>query len=615
MASSPKSNHHNSQAEHLRKVRVIGRIRGGKSISSDWLSNNHKHIEELDYCYETNDNNSTLFSAEIKPLVSSIFDGHCASIIAFGATASGKSHTIQGSGRNPGLAVLAMEEFLLMAGKAGLSVSVSYYEVYQEQVYDLLNKDKNAVFVLEDAQGKIQLKGLSQAFVETMIDFQKLYMNDSHKKTQKMASQPFRRSHKGLIIHLFASDASAKQLQLVGKMNFVDLAGFVDPRRESIDSYTIAENSRINKSLLALQSVICALNCNDSRVPYRDSKLTYMLRDTFSGTNKILMIACLNPTVCQDTAYILNLASRCTKGNRRVFMDSEKIIKSTQKSAVKLSAKDFGKTVTASSSINAKHQTACSTLKKKLTNSRLPLSEKRTNNKDVPVPLEGRKLFDAMEQRCTVEKASAAVKVVSDTLQPSQECASAAVGVVSDAVQPSQECENYFEVIDNPTFQSVLDEDCRNNAEKQESPGHGASPPITARLQELSDYMKSVLSSTPLNMQQEFGTTSTEPKTPIANNTDARPWTATANNTDASPWTTLKVCSASVKKCLTEEYVRFFNSASKDELKGLKGIGEKRATRILNLREKSPDHFKNIDDLKEVGLSGKLIQKMMKDIL
>uniref|UniRef100_A0A7N0TU29 Kinesin motor domain-containing protein n=1 Tax=Kalanchoe fedtschenkoi TaxID=63787 RepID=A0A7N0TU29_KALFE len=614
MASSPKSNHHNcgtSQTDHRRKVRVIGSIRGGKSISSGWMSNNHKHTEELDYCYETNDNNSALFSAEIKPLVSSIFDGHCASIIAFGATASVKSHTIQGSDRNPGLAVLAMEEFLLMAGKARLSVSVSYYEVYQEQVYDLLNKDKNAVFVLEDTQGKIQLKGLSQAFVETMIDFQKLYMNDSHKKTQKMAFQPFRRSHKGLIIHLFASDANAKQLQLVGKMNFVDLAGFVDPSRKSIDSYTIAENARINKSLLALQSVICALNCNDSQVPYRDSKLTYMLRDTFSGTNKILMIACLNPTVCQDTAYTLNLASRCTKGSRRVFMDSEKIVKSTQKSAVKLSAKDFGKTVTASSSRNAKHQTTCSTLKTKLISSRLPLSEKRTNNKDVPVLLEGRKLFDAVE----LEKASAAVGVVSDTLQPSQECVSCLSDTVSSIRPATQGLENYFEVIDNQTFQSVLDEDCRNNAEKQESPGHGASPPITARLQELSDYLKSVLSSTPVNMQQEFETTSTEPKTPIANNTDAHPWTTTANNTGASPWTTLKVCSASVKKCLTEEYVRFINSATKDELKGLKGIGEKRAARILNLREKSPDHFKNIDDLKEVGLSGKLIQKMMKNIL
>ncbi|CAM8898176.1 unnamed protein product [Rhodiola kirilowii] len=723
MAQTPAA----SSAARDRKVRVIAKIRGAtKTPSSNWISvstshnissisfldqsnNNGKHTYELDHCYEPNDDNSTIFSAEIKPLVSWVFGGHCASIVAFGATASGKSYTVQGSDSNPGLAALAMEEFLLMADKAAMSVAISYYEVYQDQVYDLLNKSDNAVSVLENAQGKIQLKGLSQSFVKSRMEFQKLYLYDSHRKTQKTASQPSRKSHRGLIIHVLSSDENANGNQLIGRMNFVDLAGFGDPRGKSINTYALAENSRINKSLYALQSVVYALNCNDSRVPYRDSKLTYMLRDSLSGANKILMIACLNPTVCQDTIYMVNLASRCSKGSRRVFMDPLKKIRSTKKSIVNLSSKEVEKSVTSSLMRSEKS----SGLKKKLTSSRFPLSERKTNNANGATLLGGRKLFDKVKHGYTVEKVSAPVDIVSDTLQAPEECVSclpdivlattpptqemvgASVDIVSDTLQAPEECvsclpdivlsttsptqemisapvdivsdmqqaleefvsclpdnvsatisdtqemEKRLEVVDCLTLKASLDEeDSGMETEKQLSGGNeGLSPPLSARLQELSNYLKSLQSSTPLNKDtlQDIDTAVIEPKTPEAihsmivtatnNNGDSvvakiettncinfvEPETPVANMNKwddtviASPWTTLNVRSTGVKKCLTEECVRFINSASKEELKGLKGIGDKRATYIMQFREKSPEHFKNIEDLKDVGLSAKQV--------
>lgn len=70
---------------------------------------------------------------------------------------------MKGSDEKPGLAALAMTELLQMAGEIGKSVSISSFEVYQDHVYDLLDPKRPPVLVLEDAQGKIQLKGLSQA--------------------------------------------------------------------------------------------------------------------------------------------------------------------------------------------------------------------------------------------------------------------------------------------------------------------------------------------------------------------------------------------------------------------------------------------------------------------
>ena len=71
------------------------------------------------------------------------------------------------------------------------------------------------------------------------------------------------------------------------------LPGYEDGRRKSTDGVNLLENNKINKSIYALQNVISALNANESYVPYRESKLTRILRDSLGGTNKILMVTCL----------------------------------------------------------------------------------------------------------------------------------------------------------------------------------------------------------------------------------------------------------------------------------------------------------------------------------
>lgn len=147
-----------------------------------------KESYKLDYYYDQTEGNEKVFEREVKPLIEGVFDGLNATVVAYGARGSGKSHMIQvqffsscvfrllldvvlidnichvkGSDKEPGLATLAVSEILSRAEAIGRTISVSVYDICQDHVYDFLDSKRPEVFILEDSQGRIQLKGLSQA--------------------------------------------------------------------------------------------------------------------------------------------------------------------------------------------------------------------------------------------------------------------------------------------------------------------------------------------------------------------------------------------------------------------------------------------------------------------
>jgi kinesin family protein 22 len=286
-----------------------------------------KDSYRLDYCYEENETTGSILTKEIKPLISTVFEGKDANVIAHGARNSGKTHLIQGNERELGLAVLTMSEMLSMAEERGDAIFVSVYEVSQETVYDLLDQEKRVVSVLEGAQGKIQLKGLSQVPVKSLSEFQNLYFG--FKKSQKLTSDLPTRSHKGVMIHVTTGNANSGSL---GRMNFLDMAGYEDSRKQN-SALGPLEIARVNKSIYALQNVMYALNANESHVPYRESKLTRMLKDCLKGSNITLLITCLPREFSQDSFYMLNLASRiCLGGNRAITNPTKKKINGLDRS-------------------------------------------------------------------------------------------------------------------------------------------------------------------------------------------------------------------------------------------------------------------------------------------
>ncbi|KFK27680.1 hypothetical protein AALP_AA8G414800 [Arabis alpina] len=655
------------------------------SISFGAQFSGSKDSYKLDYCYEENESKGLILTKEIKPLITSVFEGKDANVIAHGARCSGKTHLIQGSEREPGIAVLTMAEMLSMAEERGDSISVSVYEVSQETVYDILHQDKRVVSVLEGAQGKIQLKGLSQVPVKSISEFQNLYFG--LKKSQKVTSDPLLRSHRGVMIHVTKGNVNSGSL---GRMNFLDMAGYEDSRKKNSDIAPL-EIARINKSIYALQNVMYALNANESHVPYRESKLTRMLKDCLRGHNKTLLITCLPREFSQDSFYMLNLASRiCLGGNRAMTNATKK-------------SNTIARSISSSSAVQ-RRQTPMpvSATSNKKTLLRGSVTERKTKLNTSVSAIKGRKLFGEandsvtcknnskkMESkaRMTVKKEISTSKVVMNVHTSSSKEGVCSSFIVTDsqssaveeeslgrafssstiAMEPgystcasfssevidttyketSQKHEEMFsldtycddastdkvQIVGRDDDSSVVEENLTlvkegENLDKENNSllaNETASPPLSMRLQELSNTLKSIckpssLSSPPdkyhtalTKSQMEDVSEHSDITVEAAVSVELKtPERSMPSNIGCSPWKTFSAHSSKLKNSAVGEYLKFLNTADKEDLKKLKGIGEKRATYIVELREESPEPFKNLDDLKDIGLSEKQIKGLLR---
>ncbi|KAK3220685.1 hypothetical protein Dsin_014655 [Dipteronia sinensis] len=604
------------------------------SFGGDDQSSSRKESYKLDYCYQQNEGNDMIFEREVKPLIQGVFDGLNATIIAFGARGSGKTHVIQGSDKEPGLAVLAVAEFLSRVEEIGRSISVSVYEISQDHVYDLLDPKQSTVTILKDGQGIIQLKGLSQVSVKSISEFEKLYLvgNNSCKPMQKIASECTHRSHKGLIVHISSTSETVPS----SKMNFVDLAGYEDTRRKSSEGINLIESTKVNKSIYALHKVVNALNANENHVPYRESKVTRMLQDSLGGKNRILMLTCLNPSFWQDSMYMMSLASQSCQAVNRTVPETAKKVKSSSKPMVLSSHKSQ---LTGSVSTSRKPQ--------------MHFSIKKANGV-TSVIKERRKLFDEAshltKSKKISEKASSSSDIAS-AIGPSVQQEASSSSDIALAIDSSVQQEVIAPLgAINPQETIVLDkEQAQENQVAEENLGEltpainnslmlsfaeesqnidkencnslvnkDASPPISTLIYKVSENFKSMM-STPLCLEfppindtlpnVQALTDIEEPKTPVQSiGKSGRCEVGDMN----SPWEKFNMFGTEVKKSYVQNYLQLLNTGSKEQLKSLKGIGEKRASSILKLRDESPEPFKELDDLKALNLSSKQITKMMK---
>lgn len=266
-------------------------------------------------------------------LLEHITTGYNGCIFAYGQTGSGKTYCMMGNNENPGIIPriaqnLFEESAVLRNQNVEVCVEVSYYEIYNEKVRCLLRPTQGGY---EDSQLRVRehpkygpfIEGLAKFVVGTQAEFLKL-MSDGN-KVRTTASTAMNatssRSHAVFAITLTQKQKKgALVTQKTSRLNLVDLAGSERASKTLATGKRLTEGSNINLSLTCLGNVISALaemeETKKSRhVPYRDSTLTWILKDNLGGNSKTVMLATISPSSMQyeETMSTLRYAERAKK--------------------------------------------------------------------------------------------------------------------------------------------------------------------------------------------------------------------------------------------------------------------------------------------------------------
>ncbi|CAG9325919.1 unnamed protein product [Blepharisma stoltei] len=273
-----------------------------------------KYIEEhsftFDGVFNEDTTNQGLYSSCIQPLVQAAFQGAKVTCFAYGQTGSGKTYTMMGEGEIPGLYLLAAQDVFYLKNTyyPRVALYASFYEIYCGKLHDLLN-DRNILHAREDAKQNVNIVGLQRKAVNNVNTLMEIINQGIHARTtgQTGANDDSSRSHAVLEIS-FMEQKMAK-----GKMSFIDLAGSERGADVSQSDYkTRMDSAEINKSLLALKECIRALDQDKKHTPFRGSKLTQVLKDSFVGNCRTVMIANVSPCLssCEHTLNTLRYSDR-----------------------------------------------------------------------------------------------------------------------------------------------------------------------------------------------------------------------------------------------------------------------------------------------------------------
>ncbi|NWS67332.1 KIF27 protein, partial [Crotophaga sulcirostris] len=280
----------------------------------------------FDFVFGKNSTQEDVYTVCIKPLLVSLIEGYNATVFAYGQTGSGKTYTI-GSGHiasvsenEKGIIPRAIQELFQHIAEnhnSEFQVKVSYIEVYKEDLRDLLELDTSVkgLHIREDEKGNTVIVGAKEFQVECADEVISLLESGNaarHTGVTQM-NEHSSRSHAIFTISICqkrsaesqknidaVQDSSGKSVQMIAsEFHFVDLAGSERVTKTGNTGERFKESIQINSGLLALGNVISALGDPKRRrvhIPYRDAKITRILKDSLGGNAKTVMITCISPS-------------------------------------------------------------------------------------------------------------------------------------------------------------------------------------------------------------------------------------------------------------------------------------------------------------------------------
>ena len=273
------------------------------------------HEFTFDRVYPPEVDTSTVFENSIEGNLSKAIKGYTYTIIAYGQTSSGKTFTMGSAMEPPGIIQHSIS--YVMNNRIDVIYKISFFEIYMEKINDLLStKEKdyfNTNLRIRQLNDRFYIENLSYVEVSSYQEAINIISYGIHnrKTSETYLNALSSRSHAFISLVAFDKENLTKELF---KINFVDLAGS-ERLRNNFNANQFNEGIRINSGLLSLSNVIMSLSRKVRHVPYRESKLTMMLKDSFTGQSITTMICCVSPseTNTEETLSTLNYSSFAKK--------------------------------------------------------------------------------------------------------------------------------------------------------------------------------------------------------------------------------------------------------------------------------------------------------------
>ena len=278
---------------------------------------------EYDYIFDTKSSQKDVYE-EVTLLIQSMVQGNNICIIAYGQTCTGKTYTIQGpNSKNPGIVPRAAKELFLILNNFSKSnffesirLSLTIIEIYNEQIFNLLEESTPSLNMYEDASGNLIIPDLNPISINSFEEANKLFKLAARFRHTSSTEYNDRSSRSHCIFSF--------QLKLTGKdgriirstLHIIDLAGSERiSKSQNKDEKIRKESICINLSLHSLSTVLNSIALRANHIPYRDSKLTHFLKDSLNENYNILLILLVSPNVKDlgETISTLQFGERIVK--------------------------------------------------------------------------------------------------------------------------------------------------------------------------------------------------------------------------------------------------------------------------------------------------------------
>ena len=286
----------------------------------------YSKLYTFDGVYTPHCSTEKIYTDIVHPIVQSVVQGYNGTVFAYGQTTCGKTFTMEGltkPSHKRGIIPKCCQHILKGVrnhschSNSKYLVHVSYLEIYNEEIRDLLVKESRCKLEIKEHPDKgMYVKGLSSITVDSYNDMEQIIESGSKHRSvgATLLNADSSRSHSIFVIDLeLCVQNENEEFYRRGKLNLVDLAGSERQRKSGATGERLREATKINLSLCVLGNVISSLVDGKSKhIPYRDSKLTRLLQDSLGGSSRTLMIACISPGLnnYEETLSTLRYAKR-----------------------------------------------------------------------------------------------------------------------------------------------------------------------------------------------------------------------------------------------------------------------------------------------------------------